>query len=512
MSARRAGLAPAGLAPAGLALRLALGEAPADDGAVRVADPAAWERLLHVAIGERLAPLAWQRAGGWLRACAPADVAGRWRAVAVTEVLRSAAQLATLGEVLDVLGAAGVAPAVLKGAPLAQRLHGDAALRPSADIDLFVTAEERERADAALRAQGWTRRDDSGSWDAEYERGGDGECILLELHSSLVPHELSHLPVPKPVVRAVSLGGRTVPAHDDALLPAYLAAHMAKHRRPALLWYVDLAVLWSRLDEDARAAARAAARRAGLGRYLEWGLRRAAAVDRAARGDEAALALLGVDGQVRRGAHPIFRDVLLAPSPVAACRAVSGWAWPRPLRSDPAALARRWTTRLTRLPEYVRGPAQRGAGSAPSTPSAALHDLRAALAAGREQWVQGVGSSMWPTISPGARVLVAPLARRGARRGEVVLVDARGHAMLHRVATVSATGVQTAGDANLRPDIPVTADAVLGRALAAVEGGRTVALTRTMRFGLLPLARYYRARTRLVLARAWRRARPAVAS
>ena len=71
-------------------------------------------------------------------------------------VRRQAFETLQLMAVDTCLTAAGVPWLILKGSPQAALLYGDAALRPSVDVDVLVPPEKFAEAFAALRRLGWT--------------------------------------------------------------------------------------------------------------------------------------------------------------------------------------------------------------------------------------------------------------------------------------------------------------------------------------------------------------------
>jgi SOS-response transcriptional repressor LexA len=450
---------------------------------------------LGVAARERLAMLAWLRSSLAIRRSAPPEIVSAWRDVAIAADDLSRVHLRVLGRAVATLRDAGVAAVVLKGMPLAQRAHGDWTARASTDIDVYVAPDERDVARRALAGAGWRlRAGGTPPWeeslDVETERG----WVLLELHSSLVDHNLAHLPVPRPGVANVDLDGVVVPALSDPLEPAALAAHAAKHTPAPLLWFLDLGALWGALDAEGRSRARAAATAVRLERYLEWALERAAAVEAVAGGDERALRALGVSGPRRRVVHAMWRDVTLASHPVDAARALGAWLVPRPLRAAPGAVVVRWAGRL-RGPwrrflssrEELVLPGARGATPppaselAPTRPIALdepLVDLvRDIVGRGAEMWLRVRGGSMHPAIPSGSLVRVRPLPARPLRRGDVVLADVgAGRCVLHRVVRVDGGVVRLHGDATLDPDPPVPSDAVLALADRAEANGRVLSL------------------------------------
>jgi hypothetical protein len=255
-------------------------------------------------------------------------------------------QLTVLADVIATLRNAGCAPVVLKGLPLSLRLYGDIAIRASVDFDVFVPLAHRAGAERVLRAAAWDVVEGAAPWTQTLSHTVGTERFYLEVHSSLLDLNLHHLRPPAPMAEEVRVGSASLPVHRDAMLPAYLAAHAAKHMPAALLYDLDFRTLWDALPEDERADAVTTAKAAGLGEYLDWMVRRSAAITAAAAGESAALQRLGIATTGRSTAHAVFRDILLAHSPLAALRAVGAWVWPPHLRDSPAVFAQRCATRL----------------------------------------------------------------------------------------------------------------------------------------------------------------------
>jgi hypothetical protein len=121
-----------------------------------------------------------------------------------------------------------------------------------------------------------------------------------------------------------------------------------------------------------------------------------------------------------------------------------------------------------------------------------------------EVWLTASGTSMLPTLSPGARVLLS--MSRTPRVGDVVLVERCGQPVLHRaIRRTSAGGFVTLGDACPATDPVTSVDPILAVALAAGDTSGPIALVSTIRFGLRAFLRgsFFRARA---LARAWHHA------
>ena len=289
----------------------------------------------------------WLRSGAVIRARAPAGIVGQWRSVAVDADARGRRQEDALLAGLRAMERAGVEGVVLKGSPLATRLYGNAHVRATADIDLGVPLARRAAARSALEREGWVHHDGESPWEESMTRPDGDRSMYLDVHSSLLDHTLAHLPTPPPASEMMTVEGQSVRAHAGPLVPAFLASHLAKHRLAPLLWLLDLRTLWATMDELARRDAVREAERAGLARYLSWGVRRTGLLAPAAEGDRGALRALGFRGRGRRDVHPMYRDALLAPDMASAVRVIGAWVWPRPLRDDPRAFARRCAARIS---------------------------------------------------------------------------------------------------------------------------------------------------------------------
>ena len=470
--------------PVMAALRLANGRP------VATATPDAWSEVLRVALRERIAMLAWLRSALAIRRAAPPAIVAAWREHAVAADDLARIHLRVLEGALTALRGAGVFPVVMKGMPLAERLHGDFTARACTDIDVHVAPGERDDARRALIGQGWRLREGGvPPWEESFDRSSERGWVLLEVHSSLVDHNLAHLPVPGPSVTEVEIEGVAIPSLSGPIEAASLAAHAAKHMPAPLLWFLDFGAMWSGLGADGQRAARVAATDARLERYLQWAVERSAAVEAVAAGNEGALRALGVSGRSRLVVHTMWRDAMLASHPLDAARAVGAWIVPRPLRARPGALASRWGGRF-RAPwrrylavreEEARQPREASSDPAPvrSLPTEEpLADIvRDVVGGGAPMWIRVRGGSMAPAIPSGALVRVRPLPARPLRRGDVVLADlGGGRCVMHRVVAARDGEVRLHGDTTLEPDPPLPLRSVLALADHVEIDGRTLAL------------------------------------
>ncbi len=335
------------------ALRLALGNTAERDAPAS----APWNVVYDVAFRERLAPLAWLRSGDIIRRDAPPDVRDRWRAYVVALHAHGERQLALLADAVGAMRHAGILPVVIKGLPLAARLYGEYWVRATGDLDLYIPLASRDVARRVLVERGWRAFAGTAPGEEAFMRDEREGRFYIEVHSTAADERLEHLPLSAPEGEPTQLGGYALDVQGGPLLPAYLAAHLSKHRLAPLLWFVDFRTLWQSLSATQREAAHRAAIAARLSGYLHWAIATTDAVVGAARGELPALRALGCHGPGRRDQHPLFRDVALAQGRLDALRALGAWLLPRPLRTNWRAIARRYRIRAGKGLRYYLFPA-----------------------------------------------------------------------------------------------------------------------------------------------------------
>lgn len=448
-----------------------------------------WSEILEAARRERCAPLAWLRSASVIRAAAPQDVVEQWRAEAFSafELAQLWTDVAAL--VSRTLLAVSVAPIILKGFPLSQRLYGDAMARPCADLDIFVPESGRAAAHQALLQAGWRWRIGTAPHEGGYELDLSDRSLTLEVHSSLLDDSLvAHLPFTAPRAAEVATGAGTVWAHDDEQLASFLATHLAKHSRPPLLWLVDFAQLWRTLDDSGRDRAWKAARAARAHRYLRWAVRQASALEESFHPGPAQRSASAPTAVLAR-VHPVVRVALLSANLRDAARAIAGWLVPLDMRGKPGRIlselfARPFVVIARRLRRRLRP--HMSTAAKPDTARAMTRGLRVdssdlariardLTAQGSSFWIRASGSSMHPTITDGTAVRLAPLpSDRAVVVGEVLLAAVGSeNLVLHRVRRVTDDRLVLQGDANVRPDTSITSADVLAVADAIRVGGLT---------------------------------------
>jgi hypothetical protein len=448
--------------------------------------PGLWTGLLERAIAERCAALAWLRSGSVIRESAPAALAADWRRYALAAIEDSVERAMELTHLVDVLTAAGASPIALKGLPLSVRLYGEAWARPTTDVDLFVPLINRRAAHRALIASGYRHLEGLPPAESTYERVVRGAPSHVELHSSLFDENLlAHVAAPAPESAPVDVNGTAVLAQVGVLEPVFLAAHLAKHARVALLWWIDFATLWTSMPEADQAEARVLAERLGLDRYLAWAEQGVGLLNvmRVGGNEEAVAALVALRAMHR--SHNARRVIALAAHLSDKARVFAAWIWPRNMRRRPAAFlghaVRRVVERIVRRRGSARpaGDASVAAGGPqrrilPVEGPEFLDLIRSVIAGGGSVWVRIHGTSMLPAIPRGSAVLLAPLPPDGAARGQIVFAQLpEGPGVLHRVVSSGNGTVVLKGDNLPANDAPLPVGRVIAVARAVEHDGAT---------------------------------------
>lgn len=459
-------------------LRLALAEPPS----ISVAD---WRALCDLAERERLLGVIWRRSAAAVRSAAPRETSVDWQRRAVLLGLNVERQLELLATSVAALVAAGVHAVVLKGAPLAQRLYGDFTVRPTLDVDLHIPAPERAAATRVLSELGWRRTSGVAPEEENFHRTIGGHVFRLEVHSTALDDPLLHR-VAFPVEQAgVSVGGHVLPAHTGRFVPAYLAAHLAKHNEKPVLWALDFYVLWSSLTQAEREDALGAARDVGLGRHLEWAIGLARDID-ACRGslDAARPALQRVTSALatRGDAMRVLRLMSFASTPIAALSVVAGRLWPvawrQSWRDAPEYFLRRairWSYRHLVF-ERPSATLERTSSRAVIALNAddAAHRLRDALRTS-PVWIAPADGAMEPAVPVFGMARMVAAEGRAVRAGDVVVACGDdGQCTLQRVVSLGDDGVRIKPDAYFKGESVVTHEQVLATCDLVDVGGRAV--------------------------------------
>jgi hypothetical protein len=402
--------------------------------------------------------VAWRASAETIRRQAPAAVATKWQRQAVQLGLHAQRQLALLADVTRALTAAGVDVIVLKGPPLAQRIYGDFTVRSSLDLDLYVSPSQRAIASRVLSAAGWHSTTGAEPEEESFERLDKSLLYRLEVHSSALDDPLLHHVKMPMHSQPIQVGEYQIPAHTGRFVPAYLAAHLAKHNEKPLLWVVDFFLLWSKLSASERDDSVAAARQAGLTRHLQWAVTLADGIATAREFDAdrstPSLRRLSRDIAPQRNIGRLLRLIALSTSPLDGFRVLGGRIWPAPFRASwrraPAYFGRRAIRWMYRHLVFERPSAiARGeAGISVIALSAADSERRLidAMRSGAA-WITPADGSMEPAIPAFGAVRVIPLERRSLRLGDVVVRPENGRGVIRRVVSLGGSFVLLRSDA-----------------------------------------------------------------
>jgi putative nucleotidyltransferase-like protein len=453
-------------------------------GVEKVDVTADWSAILALALRERVAGIAWKQSADVIRREAPRPTSDDWQRRAVSLGLHCARQVAELSEAIAALSLAEVDVVVMKGAPLAVRVYGDFTVRPTLDIDLHVPRSQRTAATAVLESVGWHHASGVAPEEETFERHGPGGSFRLEVHSSPLDDPLlEHLDFPVEC-ELVSVGESQLPAHGGRFLPAYLAAHMAKHRELRLLWMLDFHLLWSRSSSAYRKAARSSAREIGLGRHLEWAIAVTDDISASRLATEEAAEPLGRVGRALTtisDAARLRRLIALSASPSQSLRVLLGRAWPvawrRGWRSAPEYFVRRairWAYRRSvfERPSTSIDPTQQSTVFLVQDDSATklVEQLRRAPV-----WIVPADAAMEPAIPSYAVVRVVPRGMREVTANDVVVMRTRrNRGALQRVCSLGEEEIRVRQDARFGEDSRASLSEVLGICDLVSIGNRTI--------------------------------------
>lgn len=484
-------------------VRLALGRAPD-----RLVDRE-WDELLSLAERERLTGVAWLRSSAAIRSDAPERIAAAWQRRALVHGVFASRQLRALSHVVASLVERGLSPVVLKGPPLGHRLYGDFTVRTMTDLDLYLPETQRAVATETLVASGWRRSAGEAPEEETFERSEGPHRLLLEVHSAALDDPLlAHVRLAVEQ-RPVGIGDTTLPAHEGRFLPAFLAAHLAKHISIPMLWILDIHSLWSSFDRGERADAQTAAMEVGLHRHLRWALRLSQALGEIAHSEGIeSNALRRLEHQRRSigNARRVLRLVSLSASPVAALDVLRGRFLPQGgaagWLATPGQLvyrAARWAYRRSVFERPTPSEKHQPAEAVPLDHPEAARRVVEALSFRSPVWVSPRSASMEPAIPSFARARIVTLGDRIPQVGDVLLVRASsGGCLLERVTAVDGDSVRLKADAHERQRSVVSFGELLGVCDLVEVGGNaarieerphdTVGMLRAIARGLKPRA------------------------
>ena len=215
--------------------------------------PVNWGLFLQLAVHHRVYPLAYKTLSQLSNSVVPEHVLSFLRKKYQENTIYSLSLTGETVRMVRALEGHGIRCIVLKGAPLAWRLYGDIAIRPSRDIDILVPFEQLEKAMDILESEGYheinvltTRQFEiyfknikKNHHHLDYQHSKKN--IFLELHWK--PSRGFHL-FPEPtdnILKRTMVMGNSLPVLSDEEWLLYLMVHGARHGWFRLRWLADIA-------------------------------------------------------------------------------------------------------------------------------------------------------------------------------------------------------------------------------------------------------------------------------
>ena len=249
-----------------LCIRQQVTEKVQEDIYMLTAGPMDWDLFMHLTVRHRVYPLAYRYLSMCNHSVVPHKVINILRQKSRENMSKSLQMTGELVKVLRGMEDKGIHAVVLKGLPLAYKLYGNVAVRPSRDLDILVWPADVEKARKVLEEQGYNRKHPSfietparlriwmkaqhhfAYWHQEKE-------IYVELHWRL-GHQGVEIPLTavKNSLTQVKIAGQLicVPKTEELLL--FLVMHGAGHAWFRLRWICDIAMIlrqegfcWERL-------------------------------------------------------------------------------------------------------------------------------------------------------------------------------------------------------------------------------------------------------------------------
>jgi len=210
--------------------------------------PVNWELFLHLVVHHRVCPLVYKIIKQLNDPAVPPSVVSRLRHIYQENVIQAISLAGETVRLSQCFESHGIRVLVLKGAPLALRLYGDIAGRPSRDIDILVDPEQIMAAQEVLRQEGYCselelttrqlqilyRPDNLSHFVYEHSE----KAIILELHREL-GYGLA-MPAQGDLQR-LQVAGSALSVLSDEKWLLYLMLHGVKHAWFRLRWLVDIA-------------------------------------------------------------------------------------------------------------------------------------------------------------------------------------------------------------------------------------------------------------------------------
>ncbi len=90
------------------------------------------------------------------------------------------------------------------------------------------------------------------------------------------------------------------------------------------------------------------------------------------------------------------------------------------------------------------------------------------------------GTSMYPILFPGDRVIVTRVDFQNVRTGDIIVFEGRADVFTHRVIKTTRGALLSKGDNSIFPDPPITDRNLMGKVTAYERNGRQIPLSGKM--------------------------------
>ncbi|ATW28174.1 nucleotidyltransferase family protein [Candidatus Formimonas warabiya] len=210
-----------------------------------------WNLFLQLARHHRLFPLAHKTLSSIDNPRVPDHVTEALHQEYRKNALKAVGLTGEMVRIMQLFEENGIRSLILKGAPLALKLYGDVALRPSKDIDIMVGLEDLEKAGRILEKEGYknnlfdvpmTLRQKKDYLDKFHHFNYDHaeRHVCLELHWKMHKIDLKYQTLSNLEVRKVDIAGYAVPVMADEEWFIYLMVHGSSHKWFRLRWLCDM--------------------------------------------------------------------------------------------------------------------------------------------------------------------------------------------------------------------------------------------------------------------------------
>lgn len=211
-----------------------------------------WEVFVHLTLYHRLYPVVYRSLSKLDCQAVPRDVLTALSRQSRMNISRTFRMAAELIRILQVLEQGNIRAVVMKGIPLAHKLYGDMALRPSNDLDILVWPGDIDSARKIIEGQGY-QADDQLDRMTPVQLRKWSECnqhiaywhpdrkVALELHWQLYCHGMNmpQLQTENSLTQ-VQIVGQSMQVLEREELLLYLILHGAVHAWFRLKWLLDI--------------------------------------------------------------------------------------------------------------------------------------------------------------------------------------------------------------------------------------------------------------------------------